>query len=303
MKIRRWILVVVSGATLVLLPTALLSSNAPTRPKTAAALADDSRPGGPENGGEGDHRPPSEPERRPIFGKSLCKPGTPPNAPPTTQYFNGNPLLGPDQLPTAPPVGPLLSGYQRFGGLANADDFLAQYANPARDAYVFPPALGFALGPNGVPIKTAQELLPGYRLDRFGFPGGSFLSPLGTPFSSRALPPSSLNTPQSAPLANYHVYCVVKPFTVDSGPIAPWFAQPGMGTQYKLERKYLPEAGTSLNVTWLLNNGYLVEEDIVRTPPLCPGAGKISSDPAAIPGDKPDAEIEDGLGAGGGGDC
>lgn len=53
---------------------------------------------------------------------------------------------------------------------------------------------------------------------------------------------------------------MLTPFTVDAGPIAPWFEQTGLGVQYKLEARYLPEAGTTLNVTWLLTNGYLVEE-------------------------------------------
>ena len=55
------------------------------------------------------------------------------------------------------------------------------------------------------------------------------------------------------PLANYHVYCVLKPFSVDTGPIASWFAQPSLGTQYVLDSKYLPQAGTTPTVQWLLD--------------------------------------------------
>lgn len=54
-----------------------------------------------------------------------------------------------------------------------------------------------------------------------------------------AEPEHAGRTPQS----NYHLYCVLRPFTVDAGPIAPWFEQRGLGLQYKLEPQYLPEAG------------------------------------------------------------
>lgn len=203
-----------------------------------------------------------------VADSNLCRPGTPPNARPTTQVYNADPLLGPALLPTASPVGPLLAGYGRFDGLTQSQ-FLQEYTNSNNTRYVYPPADGFALDGDDQPIKTRQELLPGYRLDRFGNPGGQFLSPIGTPFSSRALPPANLITPENAPLANYHVYCVVKPFDVDSGPIAPWFAQPGWGTQYKLNAAYLPEAGSTLTVTWLLRNGFLVEEDLTESGGVC----------------------------------
>lgn len=256
MKMRRWALAALSGAALALAsavpaPPALAGSD------PAASLGRDRASSGLRGPGHpGEPTPPQPPS-----GGSLCRPGTPPNAPRTTRFHDANPLLGPAQLPTAAPVGPLLGGYQRFDGLT-ASQFLATYGNAAGTGYVYPPADGYVLGPDGQPIKNAQTLLPGYRLDRFGFPGGRFLAPLGTPFASRSLPPQNLNTPADAPLANYHVYCVVKPFTVASGPIAPWFAQPGMGTQFQLDPAYLPQAGADLNVTWLLANGYLVEENL-----------------------------------------
>ncbi|WDZ86172.1 TNT domain-containing protein [Micromonospora cathayae] len=288
MKLNRRLLALLAGATLVLLPLpaqSVLAGSAqavPTRSGGPADVDHDQRTR-PADTGPSTGRPPAQqagqlPIQRPggsgsVTG-SLCRPGVPPNAPPTTAYYDNNPLLGPAQLPTASPVGPLLAGYQRFGALTE-QEFLDQYGNAAQDAYVYPPAGGFVIAPDGRPIKTAQTLLPGYRLDRFGFPGGAYLSPLGTPFSSRALPPSNLNTPANAPLANYHTYCVLKPFTVDSGPIAPWFAQPGMGTQFKLESKYLPQAGTQLSVTWLVAHGFLVEENIAapNVNPCAPKTG------------------------------
>ncbi|MEU4565953.1 glycohydrolase toxin TNT-related protein [Micromonospora sp. NPDC023956] len=268
MAIDRRLLALLAGVTLVLLP--LPAQSAAGAPEHAAVTPaappdaggdDDQRPR-PPAGRRGEQQPARADGEQPPA--SPCRPGTPPVAPPTTTYYGGNPLLGPSRAPTADPVGPLLAGYQRFGALAR-QDFLDQYANAAQDAYVYPPAGGFVVAPDGRPVKVAQTLLPGYRLDRFGFPGGGYLAPLGTPFGSRALPPSNLNTPEKAPLANYHVYCVLKAFTVDSGPTAPWFAQPGMGTQYKLERRHLPAAGAQLSVTWLIQHGYLVEEDLTAT--------------------------------------
>lgn len=46
---------------------------------------------------------------------------------------------------------------------------------------------------------------------------------------------------------NYHVYNVIKPFEVISGPIAGWFEQPGQGVQYEM----------SSNVLTLVAEGFL----------------------------------------------
>ncbi|WP_229398922.1 TNT domain-containing protein [Micromonospora okii] len=265
MKVRRWALAALSGAALALAPaTPALATPADADP-TASLVSDRSAPGG--FWGSAAPVDPAQPQR--PSGGGLCRPGTPPDAPRTTQFYGGNPLFGPEQLPAASPVGPLLAGYQRFGGL-NETEFLRTYGNTAGTGYVYPPAKGYVLGPDGRPIRNAQTLLPGYRLDRFGFPGGAFLAPLGTPFGARSLPPPNLSTPADSPLANYHVYCVVKPFTVDSGPIAPWFAQPGLGTQFELNPAYLPRAGSDLSVTWLLAHGYLVEEKLAAGPCAAP---------------------------------
>ncbi|MGC5332384.1 TNT domain-containing protein [Micromonospora sp. DT62] len=271
MKSRRWLVAALSSAALVLLPGASYAA-APTAVAQAAAPAEDGRrlagqpvayPGG------GDGQPAS----------SLCRPGLAPNAPETTTFYGGNRLLGPAQLPFASPVGPLLAGYQRLG-LQTETEWLANYTAGSPAALRFPPQEGYVLGPHGEPVKARQTLLPGYRLDRFGFPGGAFLSPVGTPFSARSLAPQSLNTPPIPPpppgvppaatLANYHTYCVLKPFDVDSGPIAPWFAQPGMGTQFQLNPAYVPQAGGTLNVQWLIDHHYLVEEYLDGVAPPCP---------------------------------
>jgi len=51
---------------------------------------------------------------------------------------------------------------------------------------------------------------------------------------------------------NYHVYKVLKQFTVLSGPIAGWFGQPGQGVQYQL----------STNIMGLLSGGYIERVDL-----------------------------------------
>ncbi|MFI9642701.1 UTRA domain-containing protein [Micromonospora sp. NPDC051925] len=232
MVIRRgWLVAVLSGAALAVFPGVAPSAGAPittaeaAAPITtaeAAALPDDgsrvpdgSRPGhGEQPGG------PTAPGRTRApqpAADSLCRPGLPPDAPQTTQFYDDNRLLGPTTLPSPSPVGPLLAGYQRFGAQSEAQWVRNYTANGAGTALVFPPENGFFLGPDGKPVKQRQTMLPGYRLDRFGFPGGAFLAPLGTPFGSRSLAPQSLNTPPTppattppAPLANYHTYCVLK---------------------------------------------------------------------------------------------
>jgi hypothetical protein len=137
-KLNRYLLAVLASAAIVLSPV-----SAPA----AAPVPDQSGVAG------------AEQERLAQDGKAtkLCRPGLPDPAPPTTQYFENNQLFGPAQLPLAEPVGPLLTEYSRFGVL-NSTDFLTQYGNTARDAYVFPPAFGFVIGYDGEPIRFAQEL-------------------------------------------------------------------------------------------------------------------------------------------------
>jgi hypothetical protein len=86
---------------------------------------------------------------------------------------------------------------------------------------VWPPNRGFA----GDPV--AKPLPVGTRIDRYGYEGGTFVSPEGTPVEARSLAPGTTSKP-------YNVYEVDKPITVDSGTAAPWFGQPGGGTQYEL---------------------------------------------------------------------
>ncbi|MEU7580047.1 TNT domain-containing protein [Streptomyces sp. NPDC041068] len=90
--------------------------------------------------------------------------------------------------------------------------------------------------------------------DRFGSPLGRFAHPEGTPFAQRSLPPLYVG-------CGYHVYSWIRPWTqedvekygfIQAGKVAPWFEQPGGGTQFML-----PEG---ISVQWLIDQGYIREE-------------------------------------------
>ena len=69
---------------------------------------------------------------------------------------------------------------------------------------------------------------PGKKIDRIGAETGSFLSPEGTSFKARALPPDTPANP-------YYVYEVLEPLPVTSGRAAAWFGYEGGGTQYLID--------------------------------------------------------------------
>lgn len=70
---------------------------------------------------------------------------------------------------------------------------------------------------------------PVFLVDRYGLPRGKYLSPVGTPYTMRALPPGT----DSAPYTVYEVVKLIE--NVSKSKIAPWFGELGLGTQYKLE--------------------------------------------------------------------
>jgi hypothetical protein len=82
--------------------------------------------------------------------------------------------------------------------------------------------------PNG--FDSPEERHPaviesGSVIDRFGKADGRFLSPTGTPYEQRGLPPQNLDD-------GYHQYQVIKDIPVWAGKIAPAMGQPGGGIQY-----------------------------------------------------------------------
>jgi len=92
---------------------------------------------------------------------------------------------------------------------------------PAKPPINWPPNRGFL----GTPETTTLQ--PGTLVDRFGYDGGTFVSPKGTPYIQRSLAPGTQYKP-------YNVYEVVKPFDVQTGQVAPAFDMPGLGIQHEL---------------------------------------------------------------------
>ncbi|KAJ5573533.1 uncharacterized protein N7459_007960 [Penicillium hispanicum] len=148
-------------------------------------------------------------------------------------YVCGDPRLGPVQTPKNFPLNNELRTYERFGSLCPAE-FLSKWAESldAGASYKYPPSDGFVVADDGNKLLGNTTLPVGQKLDRFGSEYGSFLAPLGAPYIERSLPPSNLDTYDGDYPFNYYVYEVTKSFVVGLGPIAPWFEQPGMGTQF-----------------------------------------------------------------------
>lgn len=123
-----------------------------------------------------------------------------------------SPLLSKAAGRLAPRLGPVLN--PRPG-------YTAGNTGKAIERWSWPPNRGFLHDPVPTTLK------PGTRIDRYGREGGTYVSPEGTPFAQRALPPKQPNTP-------YRVYEVVAELEVRGGITAPWFGQPGGGIQYEL---------------------------------------------------------------------
>ncbi|KAG0342982.1 hypothetical protein BG000_010875 [Podila horticola] len=173
----------------------------------------------------------------------MCKGVKPVNS---TYYFCRDARLGPKKLPKFFPLNDITHPYDRLGGLCAAE-FLAKWT--LNGNYTFPDDNGFVINTSNEPIKGNATLLTGTLVDRFGSEFGTFLSPAEAPYPQRSIPPSNLDTPKDRPFYpfNYHVYKVVQPFVVEAGPIAPYFGQPGAGTQYH----------TFSSIMALIKDGYL----------------------------------------------
>jgi hypothetical protein len=122
------------------------------------------------------------------------------------------------------------------------------------DGSLIYPDDALASKPYAVPgtIVPDAHLAPGTELGRFGYPGGDYLAPQGTPFAQLSLPPESALKP-------YCEYVVADPtklppgWHIEQSEIAPWFHQPGGGIQYRI---IAPE-GQEPSVQELLDWGYL----------------------------------------------
>jgi len=167
-------------------------------------------------------------------------------------YGPGGINLGALHLPSDGPVGDLLADYDRFGGMS-PEDFVSAWGD-GHGGYDWTNVVNDGFLGDRVPM----DMNPGELLDRFGPSNGRYLSPVGTPFGERGLPPASIDA--TVPNFGYHQYEVVTPFTADVGYIAPAMGQDGGGLQVFLNGANVPEfTGGWFNVDWLLSHGYIKE--------------------------------------------
>ena len=177
----------------------------------------------------------------------------------STADYHGDARLGPKRLPDAGPLATVLKGYDRLAGMT-AKGYLRTYYDSAAKSWRYPPQGGYQLTPEGQPVKMQLSLFAGQRIDRFGSEFGGYLSPEGTPFGARGIPPQSLDSTTAPATCNYSRYRVLKDVPVYSGPIAPALGQPGFGLQYVLDAAIFPGAPANprdFNVGYLVANGYL----------------------------------------------
>jgi filamentous hemagglutinin len=96
---------------------------------------------------------------------------------------------------------------------------------------------------------TGSGKTPETQLDRITWDlttRGSYLSPVGTPLTERALAPGSFAD-------MYNQYVVLKPFTVERSSVAPAFGEFGNGIQYKIPN----DSNGSVSIQYLLDNRYI----------------------------------------------
>jgi hypothetical protein len=174
----------------------------------------------------------------------------------STADYHNDARLGPKKLPNAGPLATVLKGYERLAGMS-AKKYLATYYDEAGKTWRYPPQGGYQVTPEGQPVKMQLTMFAGQRIDRFGSPFGTYLSPEGTPYAARGIPPQSLDNTTTPATCNYSRYKVLKDVPVYSGPIAPALGQPGFGLQYVLDASIFPGSPANFNVNYLLTNGYL----------------------------------------------
>ncbi len=144
-----------------------------------------------------------------------------------------------------PSESPLFDGYHPL-------DPGPEFTNP--DGSLIYPDQSLPSKPYAVPgtVVPNAQLPPGMELGRFGYAGGDYLAPEGTPFAELSLPPASALKP-------YCEYVVADPaklppgWEIEQSQVASWFHQPGGGIQYRI---IAPE-GQEPSVQELLDWGFL----------------------------------------------
>jgi hypothetical protein len=174
----------------------------------------------------------------------------------STADLHNDPRLGPKRLPDGGPLGIVLKDYHRLADMT-PKAYLHAYYDEANKTWRYPPQGGYQLTPEGQPVKMQLSLFAGQRIDRFGSEYGGYLSPEGTPYSARAIPPQSLDTQTNPASCNYSRYKVLQAIPVYAGPIASGLGQPGFGLQYVLDASIFPGSPAGFNVGYLVTNGFL----------------------------------------------
>ena len=184
-----------------------------------------------------EHSPPAGPGDVPIeHGPGPHVPGVPDSPPP---------------VPQEPPPPPLPAEHPLFHGYHPIEPG-PEFTRP--DGSLIYPDETLPSKPYAVPgtVIPNANLRPGTILERFGYPGGSYLAPDGTPFAELALPPASAGKP-------YYHYVVQDPpalppgWHIEQSKVAPWFHQPGGGEQYRI----IDDSGNSGTVEELVRWGFL----------------------------------------------
>ncbi|KAF2213554.1 hypothetical protein CERZMDRAFT_117258 [Cercospora zeae-maydis SCOH1-5] len=203
---------------------------------------------------------PSEEARDPDLTMSRCSnycSGTK-TAGERSLFVCGDRRLGPVAIPSGLPLSGIAgsdSTYHRFGGLCPGE-FLARWTDPS-GSYVYPAFDGYQLTAMGEPAMSDFTLPVGTFLDRFGSEYGKYMSPAGTPYAQRSLPPTNLVSDPGAEYPyNYRVYIVSRSLSVQGGPIAAWFEQQGLGVQFLMP----------MSVIELVKGGYLNRVNLTADP-------------------------------------
>jgi hypothetical protein len=159
----------------------------------------------------------------------------------------GQPPIQSDALPPppAPPDSPLFDGYEATDPGPEFTDSDGQLIYPDDSLESKPYAIPGTVVPDA-------NLPTGMELGRFGYPGGAYLTPEGTPFAELSLPPSSAAKP-------YYQYVVkdgsrLPPgWRIEESKVAPWFHQPGGGIQFRV----IDDFGANGSVEELIRWGFL----------------------------------------------
>jgi len=127
-------------------------------------------------------------------------------------------------------------------------EFAAKYGAPNNWKY---PGKDYAIPGT----QKIVDIPPGTAVDRYGYEGGAWLSPQGTPLTARSLPPDTV--PMKPHLA-YEVTGDPLPagWKIEESVVAPWFGEAGYGTQYKI----IDQFGDEGTVEELIDIGYLIRK-------------------------------------------